>query len=355
MKHFALSLVALLSCSSVAIAQDDVYFVPSKKSAQHQNTRNTISRVTQQETFEYDNWAEHRYSGRDIDDYNRRNAQKRQEQIDTLQNDSEQSMTARIVRFRSPRGVLVASPWYDTYYYDLAYYDPWFCTWGWSSWYGYYDPWLSPWSWSRWHSPWYYNGWYNPWSWSYGWYSPYYYGGYGHWGWGHWYGYNNPWHYGWGSYPYWYEPTPRNHTLYGQARGSNTPRQAFGGRGNSFGSRNAGGSYNSRGSSFGSRGGSTYDLRSGRGSSSSNRYEGRSGSSFTPSRSGVIGGSRGGTNSYNAPSRSSSSSSEFRSSPSSSFSAPSRSGSSFNSGGRSGFGGSGSSSPSRSGVVGGRR
>ncbi|MDO5074367.1 MAG: hypothetical protein Q4D66_00585, partial [Bacteroidales bacterium] len=124
MKHFALSLVALFSLSSTAMAQDDVYFVPSKKTTQQHTAQQISSSSQRNKAFDYDDWAEHRVAQRDIDDYNRRSKHSRRGAADSLQTDDEQSMTARIVRFRSPRGVLVSSPWYDTYYYDLAYYDP---------------------------------------------------------------------------------------------------------------------------------------------------------------------------------------------------------------------------------------
>lgn len=349
MKHFALSLLALLSLSTVAMAQDDVYFVPSQ-TAKQVHTPSSFQNAHNRSSFEYDNWAEGRSDARDVDVYNRK--RKKANSSDTLFVEEEPSMTARIVRFRSPRAVLVASPWYDTYFYDLAYYDPWFNTWGWSAWYGYYAPWQSPWSWSSWYTPW-------PSYWHFGGFSPFHYGWGGYWG-GGWYHHYDPWYLRWGGYSRWVPPAPRNQTFYGATRGVDTSRRGFAGRGESFGPR-SGSSYSSRTGFSGSRSGNSYDLRGSRSSLRNGSYNGtrggegystpsRSGSYSSPSRSGVIGGNRGGYgNSHSTPS-------SGYSAPSRSYSAPSSApSSSFGSGSRGGFGGGGMSTPSRSGVVSGRR
>lgn len=254
MKQFVFSLIALLTFVNVAWAQDDdVYFVPTKKALkneQRQYMNKTYS--GSDDVFEYDHWSNERSEGtRSVDEYNRRykkgKVARQHDSVSCCQNDvEEQNMTGRIVRFRSPRAAIVASPYYYDYYYDLAYYDPWFYDWGRIGWYGWMDPFYFGIGWNIRFSPW------NP-FWPYG----RYYSWYGGWGW-------NPWfpHYGWNDPFFWwnnsYTFAPRNAVYYGGTRGSNV---SYGTRGGSFASRENGG--RSRGGSFVERGGSYRSSRSG--------------------------------------------------------------------------------------------
>lgn len=205
MKKFLLSLVACSLVSAGAFAQKNLYFVPTKKAIQQerQNARQSQQRTVLDDyessfepinDYDHDTWADYRVNGsRDVDAYNRRGNGLLVATCDSAAVDStiveeayedDYSATQRIVRFHSPRGVLVASPYYTDYLYDLSYYDPYF-----------YDVWVNPW----------YNPWYTPWyhgigfSYGYGWHNGWYYGG---WGWG-----NNPWYYSyWSSLYGWYNP-----------------------------------------------------------------------------------------------------------------------------------------------------
>lgn len=206
-------LILLAICCAPVITgyaqDDDVYFVPSKKSNPTEDvtpralTPSTVIPLTN-DTHDYDNWAEHRGNGHwDVDAYNRRGAW--QEGLrDSLATDSiddvptaEGDCTARIVRFHSPRaGVIVSSP----YYADVV--DVWMDPW-------YINPWYSPWSWytpwyDRWYTSWY-GGWYG-WGWSCGWGWNYYPGWWypgPSWGWGGWH-HHHHWYPGWGGgHNYW--------------------------------------------------------------------------------------------------------------------------------------------------------
>ncbi|MDO4212236.1 MAG: hypothetical protein Q4D23_11105, partial [Bacteroidales bacterium] len=209
MKKVLFTLLAFGLASSAAMAQDDVYFVPTKKAIQKERqsqrqaqqwaaTDDYESTYAPLEGYDHDTWADYRVNGSmDVDTYNRRGngllvATNDSVEVDTVAvdgyygSDEDYSATGRIVRFRSPRASLYASPYYDDYYYDLGYYDPW-----------YYSTWYD-----MWYDPWYYGGYYG------GWMNPWHYSGY--WGWGH-YGYYG--HYGWGWDPccYWGGPHGWDH------------------------------------------------------------------------------------------------------------------------------------------------
>lgn len=362
MKQIALTLFALLA-TGVAWAQDDVYFVPTKKALEAER-REVPGRSSYESlgtpsgrTFEHDDWADGRKGiGRDIDEYNRRGASKwNSDSIRSMSSrgyyDEDYTATARIVRFRSPRACVVASPFYYDYA-DLGFYDPWFDDWTWGGWYSPYPSlsfswgrglWGTSWRFGGWYSPWYYSGWASPWYsyWGSPWfddwalrgrYSPYYYSG-------------------WASYS-----RPRG-AWYGTPIGTNVG----GVRGSGFYS---GGT---RGSDFG---GSAYTGT--RSSYSPAWTRGTSRSSYTPSyqnRGNYVSGDRTGSrssytptntrgysdNNYSAPSRSTY---ESPSRSGSSYSAPSRSGGFYNGGSRGSFSGGGggySSGGSRGGYTGGRR
>lgn len=373
MKKFALSLIALMTLGNVALAQDDVYFVPTKKALrneQQQIFRSHTQEAPPQygETLEYDTWADGRSNTmRNIDDYNRRNKKglkkHHRDSISFKEHDvEEQNMTGRIVRFRSPRAVIVASPFYYDYYYDLAYYDPWFSDWGWRGWYGWYDPFyagfgwsirFSPWSWHTWYSPWL-NSWYSPW--------------HGGWSWHAWhYPYPYVWdrYYGWNHYNRFGR---RNGVYYGEVRGSNA---SYGSRGGSFSSRGGsnvtrGGSFAGRGGSFGTRSGNDFS-RSGNNATYGSSRSSYSGGGTTSRRGNIISHGRNGQNNISnstptspPPTRAQSSSGNsntFGNSRGGGFSSG-YSGGSFSSGGSSrsgGFSSSGGSSRGSGRIVGGRR
>ena len=195
-KLLLISMIAMLPLSLVA-QDDDLYFVPKKKS---------VEKVT-------DNYgipSEVYYSGSDrsIDEYNRR-TKSRYEVIgadsaltDTISfsaekgvypdsiSDEDFKLTKKMSRFDDYRLSDNEAFWagYRAGRYDWAWHSPWY--------YGRYG----------WYDPWYYGyGWYSPWYTS--WYSPYYYGWYDPWYYG--YGWYDPWYYGYG----WYGP--RNYVWYG--------------------------------------------------------------------------------------------------------------------------------------------
>lgn len=190
MKKLLMLLVLAGSMPLASMAQDDVYFTPSKDA----------------EAPKAEKPAYYSGSKRNVDEYNRYgklNSYYQKIGSDSLGND--------IITFQPGYGYRGDSAYTDTAYVypgsakfsnddDYTYtrrmsrwdgfYDPWF--------YDYYGPygWYSPWY-SPWYSSWYYGGWYDPWYYGYaGWYDPWYYG-YG-WGWPYrgygWYGWN---------YPYW--------------------------------------------------------------------------------------------------------------------------------------------------------
>ena len=182
MKKLLMLLVLAGSMPLASMAQDDVYFTPSKE-----------DQAPQSEKPAY-------YSGskRNVDEYNRYgklNSYYQKIGTDSLGND--------IITFQPGYGYKGDSVTDTAYVYpgsakfsnddDYTYtrrmsrwdgfYDPWF--------YDYYGPygWYSPWYYSGW-----YGGWYDPWYYGYaGWYDPWYYGYYG-WGWPYrgWYGWSGP-------------------------------------------------------------------------------------------------------------------------------------------------------------------
>lgn len=211
---FAFALLALGLNSVAAFAQDDVYFVPTKKailkerqteraSAQREHTESTYTTIYDNATAtEYDGWADRNQADADeIDAYNRHGSGLLVESTpsdslagaDSTYNAAEEdySPTARLVRFRSPRGVIYASPYYADYIYDLAFYDPWYFDgfygsaywhYGWAYNPFFYDPWFYG---TWWGSPWHHHcGWYDYcWGWGPTWH-PGWHPGWGP-GWGH--------------------------------------------------------------------------------------------------------------------------------------------------------------------------
>ncbi|WP_315352376.1 hypothetical protein [Phocaeicola abscessus] len=243
MKKIVLVSLMLMSLPMLVKAQDvndDLYFIPTKKT----ETKKEVKQ-TDRPTVVVESNRTNVYSGngktvvvvndkkgytRDVDEYNRRYTSRDNNftlQDDTLyidekpvgergewvngfkgsQSDYEYAM--RLVRFRNPRfAVSISSPLYWDMIYMLpswewnvyvddfyAYAFPTYSNRLWWDWrfnypYGYGWGWNSPWYYSSWYSPWYYDSWYSPW----------YYGGWYGWG-GYW---TRPWYYaGWYGPGYW--------------------------------------------------------------------------------------------------------------------------------------------------------
>lgn len=194
MKKFILVsiLMGMLPLSMVA-QDDDLYFVPQKKSA---TTEAVSSYGLPKGTY---------YSGssRNVDEYNRRVSSYEVLGGDTINDiidfsavqgvypDSIQSedfeLTKKMQRFEDYNLSANAAFW-EGYYTGIR-------DWNWG--------WQSPWFYSRygwygsWYDPWYYGGysWADPWYWSVYGYGPYYYR-YSYWG--------TPYYYDYGYYPYYY-------------------------------------------------------------------------------------------------------------------------------------------------------
>lgn len=282
---------------SMAAQDDDMYFVPSKRTVEkHAGPSMRERRMS----------AYYPGSNRDVDEYNRRSY------YQVIPADSAND----IIVFQAEKGVYPDSDSTAVSAEDFQLtrrmaryegYEP-----GNSFWEGYNAGRRDAWN-SSWHSPWYYSSYY---PWYDSWYDPWYFGYYGwHGGW-----YYDPWYYsyyGWG-YPYyhygWYDPWYYGHYGWG----------GFYGGGGSYVRNTHAGSINRSGSShtrlYGSRygGGEVRGARAG----SSNTSLGRSSARSTSARNRTVAGH---TN-YSNVDRS-------YSSPSSSFSTPSRSSSSVSSGG----------------------
>lgn len=229
-KHILLSLLVAAS-PTMMMAQDDMYFTPSKQS----KVQSSVEDLQKDEPTYYSG------SSRDVDEYNRRGTLK-----SYYQKIGEDSLGNDIIVFHEGDGrydtskadtVYRGSGSYygdDDYTYSRrmhrfdGFYDPWF--YGYHSYYPWYDSW---------YDPWYYGGW--GWSWRarYGWYDPWYYGYYG---WGY------PYHYyGW-YYPRYYggyaHAGTRNHRFprqtVGGSRGVNrSGNRTFGQRNQNYGTRSS--------------------------------------------------------------------------------------------------------------------
>ena len=190
-------ITGLLPLSMVA-QDDDLYFVPKKKS---------VEKVT--DNYGMPSGVYYSGSDRSIDEYNRRtmshvemigndstlndtisfSAEKGVYPNDSI-SDEDFKLTKKMSRFDDYRISDNAAFWagYEAGRYDWAWHSPWYYTrYGWyDPWYygrwGWRDPWYYGYSWyspwySSWYSPYYY-GWYDPWYYGYAWYGPYYYGWY---------------------------------------------------------------------------------------------------------------------------------------------------------------------------------
>ena len=179
-----LFIVFVLGSLLQMMAQDDLYFVPSKK--KETKKTETIS----YSDWEHDDWAADRNGVIDVDAYNRRGYANTNEDVsyDEPANGTE-SLTNRIIRFHSPGITIISSPYY-TDYIDI-YTDPW---------YSFYRPYS-----------WYSYNWYSSWWWDY----PYYWSSscyYPWWGWhGHYHptyyhGHHHAWHPHYGGHHHQYYP-----------------------------------------------------------------------------------------------------------------------------------------------------
>lgn len=183
MKNKMMAMLLLGALPLTMVAQDDMYFVPSKKSA----VRVTAGNDRPTSTY---------YSGsnRSVDDYNRRGAGRSYYQVlsnDTTGNDvidfsAEQGVypdSAQVEDFALTRqmsrwdGYTPAETYWQGYNDGRSDVLSWHSPWYYSTFYPWYD------SYWYWNDPWYYRhyGWYSPW------YDPWYYGGY-YWHHPYWYG-----------------------------------------------------------------------------------------------------------------------------------------------------------------------
>ena len=337
-----LILMLLLGALPISMmAQDDLYFVPSKE-----------SKMVDKKTSSYkDRPVYYVGSNRDIDEYNRRGRFRSSYQkigTDSLGND--------IIEFMPGEGVYPDTTYVDTLWVSPQAND--FITGEdeytysrrmsrWDGWYGWYDPFLY----RHWGYMGYgYYGWYDPWlydAWYYGWYDPWYspwYYGYG------WYGYG--YGYGWPYYR-WYD------VYYHPYYGGSYLAYTIGGSGTGSGSRNHGipsygasrGSFNgsshtyANGTFGGSRVGSgSFGSRSTASSNTGTRVTTRGTTRVYSNSNGNFGGSSVNSSRSVSSSSSRSSSSSYTPAPSSSSSSSSYSG---------GGGGGGSFGGSRSGGGGG--
>ena len=181
---------ALCAMSLSAFAQNDVYFIPSKEVNEVRVNNQKVESKVEQTNVTYTPVT----SNRDVDEYNRRGSiHSADEMADTVNLDSDvegvdnYSCSKMIIRFHSPAGVVVSSP----YYWDICYGNTWDV---------YFDAWayaLPSWSyWSYAYDPWYYHRWWyrSCWDYTWGWYDPWW--GYSYWGWGRpvYWGWNRPYY-----------------------------------------------------------------------------------------------------------------------------------------------------------------
>lgn len=182
-RHVLIGLVAMIAIG--ANAQDDMYFVPTKK--------NIDAEIKKEKRYVVE--EEYQAPSRDVDEYNRM-AKSGFVLVDSAGNEivafdgrtgaddtvyvaaedeDDYKYTRRMSRFDDYE-------WRDTYWagYRDGRASSWYGWHGWHSWYGWYDPWYyDSWYWSP--SWTYWSAWYDPWYWGY----PYHH--HLSWGWGcHW-------------------------------------------------------------------------------------------------------------------------------------------------------------------------
>ena len=180
-----MAVMGAMPLSVMAQYDDDMYFVPSKKSVE-----NTVVKPATVERSTY-------YSGssRDVDEYNRMGGSYYQAlpadsasdiidfaggvgvYPDSLQMGDDFQLTREMSRWD---GYDPGESFWAGYYAGRATRWGWHSPWYYSSFYPWYDPWYDPWYYAGWYDPWYYGGWYGPYGYYgyYGWHRPYYYGWY---------------------------------------------------------------------------------------------------------------------------------------------------------------------------------
>jgi len=202
MKKFLLFISAFCALPFLSVAQNDVYYIPSKSVNEVTvKDRQISANEDKKEEPYYD--EHHNISNRDIDDYNRRGSYDSKssdvdsidpEQQSQMEDDNDYASTKMIIRFHAPvSSIIVSSP----YYWDVCYGNTWDT---------YNDDWafdLPSWSyWTYAYDPWYYNRWWyrTCWDYTWGWYDPWW--GSNYWGWGRpiYWGWDRPYYGRWGGY-----------------------------------------------------------------------------------------------------------------------------------------------------------
>lgn len=214
-KQILIALLATLM-PAMAVAQDDMYFVPTKANVN-------------KSSYDYGLPSGTYYSGsnRDIDEYNRRGSYI--QQIDSAGND--------IITFDAVSGVYPDSLSDVQTDYECARRMSRFDDYSWTDpyWAGYYAGRSDYWGWN---DPWFYSSWYYS-PWHYGWgYDPWY------WGWGGWHG--SWWGYpgGWWGYPNYIVTTGRPTGTFNHIRGTGRrPLAGYGGNGTGLTGRTTGGRF----------------------------------------------------------------------------------------------------------------
>ena len=218
MKRYLHIAILFCSVSLMAYAQSDVYYIPSKK-VKSVTVKNNNSNTQSTEYYNNDyplaesdvTSSKYYQDNRDVDEYNRRGkgspySEEGSEQVDSRNESSSDesdnyNYSKRIIRFYSPTGVIVSSPFYwDVCYSDVwdAYYDGW----------AYLLPSYSFWSYA--YDPWHYNRWWyrSCWDFTWGWYDPWW--GSSYWGWHRplYWGWDRPCYGGWshGGYHHHFNP-----------------------------------------------------------------------------------------------------------------------------------------------------
>lgn len=304
MKTLVLASLAALALPMASQAQDDLYFVPSKKNV----PRSVADYGMPRDTY---------YSGsrRSVDDYNRHRPHVRShvETIDSAGNRVTTYGASDVIDFDGAMGVYPDSAAIDTAFSVMPQ-DDYECTrrmsrfddYAWRDGYrdGYYAGRSQSW---RWNDPWY---WDYPYYYGYyGWGSPYYYSS--------WY-WNDPWYWGgwYGHHHHWYGPTyvvngggwrggarrgsfsgSRTTTGHGSSRGGNfgTRRSSVGtSRSGSFGGTRSNGSFSGQRTSTYSNSNNTFSGSRNTGSFSSGGSRGGSFGGGGSRGGGFSGGSRGG-------------------------------------------------------------
>lgn len=212
MKQFIALFAIIFSCSAMAVAQDDVYFVSSKKKADKKvvtsdvvdedaparyrvpatHTVTTTQTTTTQTTTTEEDDTYYCGSMRSVDEYNRRDrfnsayathlkdSLRFEDSIAAIREDYEHSK--KMKRFDGYNNItlIVNAPLFDVWvdpWYDPWFYDPWYRPFSFSWGVRVYDPWYNPWY-DPWYRPWgpvYVHHYWGPgWHWGPRWYGPVY-------------------------------------------------------------------------------------------------------------------------------------------------------------------------------------